>query len=125
MTGLEYRGQWFEEPEVQFMNNDTAARGDLMIERVEVVKGGTGGILYSNGLGATINHVSRTGSQQFEGAYKLELADYMERVCDQFGVEQQYHSLHSVVLQPGDHMHGHSFPGLPESRAPRQSLPAT
>ncbi len=45
---------------------------------------------------------------------QLELADYMERVCDQFGVEQQYHSLHSVVLQPGDHMHGHSFPGLPE-----------
>ncbi len=45
---------------------------------------------------------------------QLELADYMERVCDQFGVEQQYHSLHSVVLQPGDHMHGHTFPGLPE-----------
>ena len=45
---------------------------------------------------------------------QLELADYMERVCDQFGVDQQYHSLHSVVLQPGDHMHGHSFPGLPE-----------
>ena len=45
---------------------------------------------------------------------QLELADYMERVCDQFGVEQQYHSLHSVVLQPGDHMHEHSFPGLSE-----------
>ncbi|MEM7401084.1 MAG: RNA polymerase-associated protein RapA [Pseudomonadota bacterium] len=45
---------------------------------------------------------------------QLELADYMERVCDQFGVEQTYHSLHSVVLQPGDHMHGHSFPGLSE-----------
>jgi len=45
---------------------------------------------------------------------QLELADYMERVCDQFGVEQTYHSLHSVVLQPGDHMHGDSFPGLSE-----------
>lgn len=45
---------------------------------------------------------------------QMELADYMERVCDQFGVDQQYHSLHSVVLQPGDHMHEHSFPGLPE-----------
>ncbi len=45
---------------------------------------------------------------------QLELADYMERVCDQFGVDQQYHSLHSVVLQPGDHMHEHSFPGLSE-----------
>ena len=45
---------------------------------------------------------------------QLELADYMERVCDQFGVEQQYHSAHSVVMQPSDQMHGHSFPGLPE-----------
>ncbi len=45
---------------------------------------------------------------------QLELADYMERVCDQFGVEQQYHSLHSVIIQPGDHMHEHSFPGLSE-----------
>ncbi len=67
---------WFEEPEVPLMNNDTAARGDLMTERIEVVKGGTGGILYSNGLGATINHITRTGGQQFEGAYKLETADY-------------------------------------------------
>ena len=67
---------WFEEPEVQFMNNDTAARGDLMTERVEIVKGGPGGILYSNGLGATVNHITRTGSQDFEGAYKVEIADY-------------------------------------------------
>lgn len=67
---------WFEEPEVQFMNNDTAARADLMTEQIEVVKGGTGGILYSNGLGATVNHITRTGGQTFEGGYKLELADY-------------------------------------------------
>lgn len=67
---------WYEEPEVQFMNNDVAARADLMTERVEVVKGGTGGILYSNGLGATVNHITRTGGQEFEAGYKLELADY-------------------------------------------------
>lgn len=67
---------WFEEPEVQFMNNDVAVRSDLMTRRVEVVKGGTGGILYSNGLGATVNHITRTGGQKFEGGYKLELADY-------------------------------------------------
>ena len=67
---------WFEEPEVQFMNNDVAARTDLMTKRVEVVKGGTGGILYSNGLGATINHISRTGGQAFEGGYKVEITDY-------------------------------------------------
>jgi outer membrane receptor protein involved in Fe transport len=67
---------WFEEPEVQFMNNDVAVRDDLMTKRVEVIKGGTGGILYSNGLGATINHITRTGSQIFEGGYKVEVADY-------------------------------------------------
>jgi len=67
---------WFEEPEVQFMNNDVAVRADLMTEKVEVVKGGTGGILYSNGLGATVNHVTRTGKQEFEGGYRLEVADY-------------------------------------------------
>lgn len=67
---------WFEEPEVQFMNNDVGWRTDLMTRRVEVVKGGTGGILYSNGLGATINQISRTGGQIFEGGYKAEIADY-------------------------------------------------
>ena len=67
---------WFEEPEVPFMNNDVAVRDDLMTKRVEVVKGGTGGILYSNGLGATVNHITRIGGQKFEGGYKLELADY-------------------------------------------------
>lgn len=34
---------WFEEPEVQFMNNDVAVRDDLMTKQVEVIKGGTGG----------------------------------------------------------------------------------
>lgn len=67
---------WFEEPEVQFMNNDVAVRTDLMTERVEVVKGGTGGILYSNGLGATVNYITRTGTQDFEGGVRFELADY-------------------------------------------------
>ena len=67
---------WYEEPEVPFMNNDVAVRDDLMTKRVEVVKGGTGGILYSNGLGATVNHITRIGGQTFEGGYKLEIADY-------------------------------------------------
>ncbi|HSW09002.1 TonB-dependent receptor plug domain-containing protein, partial [Aquabacterium sp.] len=67
---------WFEEPEVQFMNNDVAVRDDLMTKRVEVVKGGPGGILYSNGLGATVNHITRIGGQEFEGGYRIEAADY-------------------------------------------------
>lgn len=43
-----------------------------------------------------------------------ELSHYMERVFDQYGVEQERHSALSVVLQPGDHMHSSHFPGLPE-----------
>ncbi len=42
------------------------------------------------------------------------LADYMEDVFDQFGVEHSYHSADALVLQPGDHMHCESFPGLLE-----------
>jgi len=43
-----------------------------------------------------------------------DLSRYMERVFDQFGVEQQHHSSNCIILQPGDHMHCESFPGLPE-----------
>ncbi|MDP6183117.1 MAG: RNA polymerase-associated protein RapA, partial [Gammaproteobacteria bacterium] len=44
----------------------------------------------------------------------LELADYMDRVFDYFGVELQPHGALSVIVHPGDHMLCHSFPGLPE-----------
>jgi outer membrane receptor protein involved in Fe transport len=66
----------YEEPEAPFMNNDVFVRDDLMTESVEVVKGGPGGILYSNGLGATVNHVTRTGGERLAGGYKAEYADY-------------------------------------------------
>ena len=42
------------------------------------------------------------------------LASYMERVFDQFGVDQDHHSASSIILHPGEHMQGHTFPGLPE-----------
>jgi len=66
----------FEEPDTPFMNNDVLVRDDLMTETVEAVKGGPGGILYSNGLGATVNHVTRTGGKSLEAGYKIEYADY-------------------------------------------------
>jgi outer membrane receptor protein involved in Fe transport len=66
----------FEEPDTPFMNNDVLVRDDLMTETVEAVKGGPGGILYSNGLGATVNHITRTGGKQLAGGYKIEYADY-------------------------------------------------
>ena len=43
-----------------------------------------------------------------------KLSKYMEKVFDQFGVEQQHHSSNCIILHPSDHMHCESFPGLPE-----------
>jgi ATP-dependent helicase HepA len=45
---------------------------------------------------------------------RKELSDYMERVFDLFGVEQEHHSTNSLVIRPGAHMPVHSFPALPE-----------
>lgn len=42
------------------------------------------------------------------------LISFMEKVFDQFGVDQEHHSATSVILRPGEHMIDHSFPALPE-----------
>tara|TARA_R110002049_G_scaffold13509_3_gene58699 strand:- start:48301 stop:51114 length:2814 start_codon:yes stop_codon:yes gene_type:complete len=47
-----------------------------------------------------------------EDQYEL-LSDYMDKVFDQFGVDTEFHSEHSYILRPGDHMHA-NFPGLNE-----------
>ncbi|MGF7150260.1 outer membrane receptor protein involved in Fe transport [Sphingomonas zeicaulis] len=66
----------YQDSDVPFANNDVFFSNDLMTDRVEVVKGGPGGILYSNGLGAIVNYVTKTGGDRLEGGYKLELATY-------------------------------------------------
>lgn len=66
----------YQDSDVPFANNDVFFSTDLMTDRVEVVKGGPGGVLYSNGLGAIVNYVTKTGGDRFEGGYKLELATY-------------------------------------------------
>ncbi|MFC6673672.1 RNA polymerase-associated protein RapA [Marinobacterium aestuariivivens] len=57
---------------------------------------------------------ARILEQVSEASRSLELASYMERAFDLFGVEQQTHGADSLVLQPGDHMQVSSLPGLPE-----------
>ncbi|KAH2775767.1 hypothetical protein KXW38_001102, partial [Aspergillus fumigatus] len=59
--------------EAPFMNNDVFVKNDIMTTRVEAIKGGPGGILYSNALGAAVNYITRTGNQDFDMGYKLEL----------------------------------------------------
>lgn len=43
-----------------------------------------------------------------------ELAGYMKRVFDEFGVDHEYHSEHSLVIKPTEHMLSDHFPGLNE-----------
>ncbi|MBQ0798635.1 MAG: RNA polymerase-associated protein RapA [Porticoccaceae bacterium] len=43
-----------------------------------------------------------------------ELATYITQVFDEYGVEHGEHSANTIIAEPGQHMHGHSFPGLPE-----------
>lgn len=53
--------------------------------------------------------------QEIEDAYQpQELAKYVERLADYFGVEVQSYDPYSFSLHPGDHMRTHHFPGLNE-----------
>jgi len=45
---------------------------------------------------------------------RKELSDFMDKVFDQYGIEQEYHASNSLVLRPGNHMLVHSFPSLPD-----------
>ncbi|HDY84552.1 MAG TPA: RNA polymerase-associated protein RapA, partial [Methylophaga sp.] len=49
-----------------------------------------------------------------EASNTLELASYMDKIFDEYGVDQQMHSADSIILEPGNHMVEHQFPGLPE-----------
>ncbi|WP_372782653.1 RNA polymerase-associated protein RapA [Litorivivens sp.] len=42
-----------------------------------------------------------------------QLADYLEQLADQFGLEHEDHSAETVILRPGDHMVSDGFPHLP------------
>tara|TARA_R110002111_G_scaffold84660_5_gene132946 strand:+ start:1609 stop:4452 length:2844 start_codon:yes stop_codon:yes gene_type:complete len=56
---------------------------------------------------AIVDAVSLSSSQ-------LELSDYMEKVFENFGVEQQHHSDDSIVVKPTGHMLSETFSGLNE-----------
>ncbi len=42
------------------------------------------------------------------------LREYLEALCDSYGVETEYHSEHALILRPTDHMLTGHFPGLDE-----------
>ncbi len=49
-----------------------------------------------------------------DSSLSLELTSFMEKVFDEYGVEQQSHSADSVILTPGAEMLESHFPSLPE-----------
>ena len=67
---------FFQEAQEPFLNADELVRLDLMTERVEAVRGGTSSIFASNAPGATINLLTRVGSDRPEGALRLTTGDF-------------------------------------------------
>ena len=49
-----------------------------------------------------------------DGSQSLELAKFMDKVFDEYGVEQQTHSADSIILNQGAEMLESHFPSLPE-----------
>jgi ATP-dependent helicase HepA len=43
-----------------------------------------------------------------------DLLNYLDMLCQSYGVDQEYHSTHALVLRPGDQMLTGYFPGLKE-----------
>jgi ATP-dependent helicase HepA len=50
-----------------------------------------------------------------EAGQPYELSSFMDKVFDEYGVDQQLHSSDSIILEPGNHMLHHHFPALPEN----------
>ena len=63
---------------------DHLVRPDLTIERFEAIRGGTAGILTTNGPGALINFISRRGTEDSRGAVRLTVSDYDTLRMDTF-----------------------------------------
>lgn len=66
----------FQEAQEAFLNADELMRLDPMTERVEAVRGGTSSIFESNAPGATINLITRTGTDRPEGKLSLTAGDF-------------------------------------------------
>jgi ATP-dependent helicase HepA len=83
-----------------------------LLETLDIMQQGRDRLLELNSCDAAAAEKLVTEMQAVER--DEELSDYMEQVFDQFGVEQEHHSANSIILRPGDHMIGHTFPALNE-----------
>ncbi|WP_010186302.1 TonB-dependent receptor domain-containing protein [Sphingomonas sp. PAMC 26605] len=68
--------------ELTFSENTTLFRVDDMIDRVEILRGGTSPVVSNGQPGAIMNFIQRTGTQTFGGGLRLSTTDYGTRRAD-------------------------------------------
>ncbi|MEO7576073.1 MAG: TonB-dependent receptor, partial [Massilia sp.] len=66
----------FQESQEAFLNADELHRVDLMTDHVEAVRGGTSPIYTANGLGATINFITKKAERTPQGSVRASFGDY-------------------------------------------------
>ena len=84
----------------------------LTAETLNILQKGRDRLLELNSCNLTV--ANELVADLNEASNTLELASYMDKIFDEYGVEQQMHSADSIILEPGNHMVEHQFPGLPE-----------
>lgn len=63
---------------------DAVQRYSIGIERVEVTRGGTSGVLAPNGAGAIVNYIYRKGGDTPEGTVRMSISDFENIRADYF-----------------------------------------
>jgi len=119
-AGLALYQQFQSELEFCLQHSDESERLESLIaatqtkarQTLEALQQGRDRLLELN----SCNHEAADAivSNMVEEERRHALSSYMERLFDQFGVDQEHHSAASVILRPSDHMVNHSFPALPE-----------
>jgi ATP-dependent helicase HepA len=100
-------------PEVQAAVDDLISKTHkTAVLLLEKLQNGRDRLLELNSC--DVDRAGQIVEDMHEQEQRRALSNYMEQVFDQFGVDQEHHTASSVVLRPGEHMLGHSFPGLPE-----------
>ncbi len=94
---------------VEALVEQTAARAATLLEEM---KHGRDRLLELNSCDE--KRAQQIVEDMHEQEQRQVLSDYMEKIFDHFGVEQEHHSAKSIILHPGEHMLSHSFPALPE-----------
>ena len=85
---------------------------NLTAETLEILQQGRDRLLELNSCDLPV--ANDLVADLHEASNAVELASYMDKIFDEYGVEQQMHSADSIILEPSNHMVEHQFPGLPE-----------